>query len=113
MVPIKGEWTPFGDINDQLNHFRLWGLIPPKSKKLRPIMVVDGYLDAPEPCNVVGYQGHNWAVIELADGFHAIHGEYLAELQPIANQKLPFGMCFAEVLAEYVVADIETTGFDF
>lgn len=113
MVPIKGEWTPFSDLNDQLNHYRLWGLIPPKSKKLRPIMVVDGYWDAPEPCRVVGYQGHNWAVIELADGFHAIHGEYLAELQPIANQKLPFGMCFAEVLTKYVVVDIETTGFDF
>lgn len=113
MVPIKGKWTPFVDINDQLDHYRLWGLIPPKSKKLRPIMVVDGYWDAPEPCNVVGYQGDNWAVIELADGLHGIHGECLAELQPVAHQKLPFGMCFAEVLVKYVVVDIETTGFDF
>lgn len=113
MVPINGEWTPFADIQDQLEHYRLWGLIPPKSKKLRPIMVVDGYLGSPEPCTVVGYQGHNCAVIELPDGFHAIHGEFLAELQPIANQKLPFGMCFVEILSRYVVLDIETTGFDF
>lgn len=113
MVPIKGEWTSFVDINDQLNHYRLWGLIPPKSNKLRPIMIVDGYFDAPEPCNVVGYQGDNWAVIELADCFYAIHGEYLAELQPVANQKLPFGMCFVDILSKYVVLDIETTGFDF
>lgn len=112
MVPIKGEWTPFIDINDQLDHYRLWGLIPPKSKKLRPIMVVDGYFSAPEPCKVVGYQSDSWAIIELDDGFHAIYGEYLAELQPDACQKLPFGMCFAEILSQYVVLDIETTGFD-
>lgn len=113
MVPISGDWTPFADIQDQLDHYRLWGLIPPKSKKLRPIMVVDGYLGSPEPCTVVGYQRHNCAVIELPDGYHAIHGEYLAELQPIAYQKLPFGMCFTEILSKYVILDIETTGFDF
>lgn len=113
MVPIKGEWTPFTDMNDQLDHYRLWGLIPPKSKKLRPVMVVDGYWGSPEPCSVVGYQGDNWAVISLPDGFHAIYGEYLAELQPVAYQKLPFGVCFAEILEKYVVLDIETTGFDY
>lgn len=113
MVPIKGEWTPFRDLDDQLNHHRLWGLIPPKSDKLRPVMVVDGYFGIPEPCKVVGYQGDNWAVIELADGYHAIHGEYLTELQPQAQQKLPYGVCFAEILSHYVVVDIETTGFDF
>lgn len=112
MVPIKGEWTPFADKNDQLEHYRQWGLIPPKAKKFRPIMVVDGYFDAPEPCNVVGYQGDNWAVIELTDGFHAIYGEYLAELQPVAYQKLPSGVCFVQILSKYVVLDIETTGFD-
>ena len=112
MVPINGEWTPFADVTDQLDHYRLWGLIPPKSKQLRPVMVVDGYFGSPEPCNVVGYQGHNWAVIELPDGYHAIHGEYLAELQPVANQKLPYGMCFVDILSKYIVLDIETTGFD-
>lgn len=116
MVPIKGEWTPFLDIEDQLKHFRAWGLIPEKSIRLRPIMVTDGYLGIPEPCKVVGhqtYQTHSWAVIELSDGYHAIHGEYLAELQPEAKQKLPYGVCFTEILQKYVVVDIETTGFDF
>lgn len=111
MVPIRGEWTPFADINDQLNHYRLWGLISPKSKQLRPVMVIDGRGNAPEPCNVVGYQGENWAVIELDDGYHAIYGEYLADMQPPARQRIPNGMCLAEVLAKYVVFDIETTGF--
>lgn len=112
MVPLRDEWTPFADLNDQIEHYRLWGLIPPKSKKLRPVMVVDGYWDAPQPCKVVGYHGDNWAVIELDDGVHGIHGEYLAELQPIAYQKLPHGICFAEILSKYVVLDIETTGFN-
>lgn len=111
MVPIRGEWTRFHDTADQLEHYRLWGLIPPKSKQLRPIMVVDGRGNAPQPCKVVGYQGPNWAVIELDDGFHAICGEYLADMQPPARQRIPNGMCLAEVLAKYVVFDIETTGF--
>lgn len=113
MVPIKGEWTPFADFQDQLNHFRLWGLISEKAKVLRPVMVTDGYFGVPEPCKVVGYQTDTWAVIELSDGFHAIYGEYLAELQPDACQKLPRGVCFVECLSEYVSLDIETTGFDF
>ncbi len=113
MVPIRGEWIPFHDLQDQLDHYRLWGLIPEKSKQLRTIMVTDGYLGVPEPCRVVGYQTDTWAVIELEDGFHAIYGEYLAELQPESYQRLPRGICFADILAKYVVFDIETTGFDF
>lgn len=113
MVPIKGEWTPFVDFEDQLEHYRQWGLIPEKAKQLRPIMVTDGYWGTPEPCKVVGYQTDTWAVIELSDGYHAIYGEYLAELQPEAHQKLPRGTCFVECLSEYVSLDIETTGFDF
>lgn len=112
MVPIRGEWTPFADINDQLEHYRLWGLIPPKSKQLRPIMVVDGYFGIPEPCEVVGYQRESCAVIKLSDGYHAIQGEYLADLQPVAHQRLPFGTCFTDILSKYVVFDLETTGRD-
>lgn len=113
MVPISGDWTPFADRNDQIIHYRRWGLISEKASTLRPIMVVDGYLGVPQPCNVVGYQGDNWAVIQLADGFHAIHGNYLAEMQPTASQPLPRGVCFADILARYIVLDIETTGFEF
>lgn len=112
MVPIRGEWTRFRDTSDQLEHYRLWGLIPPKSRQLRPIMVVDGRGNAPQPCSVVGYQGQNWAVIELKDGCHAIYGEYLADMQPSIRQRLDYGMCFADVLEKYVVIDIETTGLN-
>lgn len=110
MVPINGEWTPFKDKQDQIDHYRLWGIISPKGTKLPPIMVTDGYFGTPEPCVVVGYQGDNWAVIELSDGHHAIHGEYLAEIQPKVKN-LPRGMTFADILSDYIVIDIETTGF--
>ena len=113
MVPIKGDWTPFADFEDQLDHYRKWGLVSEKAKQLRPVMVTDGYFGIPEPCKVVGYQTDTWAVIELSNGYHAIYGEYLAELQPDAYQKLPRGTCFTECLSEYIVVDIETTGFDF
>ena len=110
MVPISRAWTPFADIDDKIKHYRLWGLIPPKSNSLRPVMVTDGYMGVPQPCEVVGYCGDNWAVIKLEDGYHEINGDYLAELQPAAQQKLPHGICFAEILSKYVVVDIETTG---
>lgn len=112
MVSLTGEWTPFRNFEDQLEHYRQWGLIPEKSKKLRPIMVVDGYWGTPIPCQVVGYQTDSWAVIQLDDGYHAIHGDYLAELQPAAHQRLPHGVCFSEILSHYVIVDIESTGFD-
>ena len=112
MVPIRSGWTPFTDIEEKLKYLRHWGLIPPKATKERPVMVVDGYFGEPEPCEVVGYKDDNWAVIQMADGCHAIFGDYLAELQPDAGQKLPRGVCFAEVLSDYIVLDIETTGLN-
>ena len=112
MVPLSGNWTRFSNQEEQLQYFRNWGLISPKSNKLRPVMVTDGYFGAPEPCTVVGYQENYTAVIELHDGLHAIFGEYLAELQPSSPQKLPHGVCFADILSHYIVLDIETTGLD-
>ena len=112
MVPIRGEWTRFKDLEDQIDHCRLWGLIPEKSNSLRPVMVVDSRFDFPEPCQVVGYQTDKVAVIELPDGFHAVRGEHLVELQPQPYQNLGESICFVEVLSNYVVVDIETTGFN-
>lgn len=111
MVPIRGEWTRFADKQEQNKYYRKWGLIPPKSLDLCPVMVTDGYFGIPEPCKVVGYQEDYTAVIELPDGYHAIFGEYLAELQPHVKG-LPRGVTFAEVLSHYIVISIETTGVD-
>lgn len=114
MVPIRGEWIKFFDDEDKLLHFRQWGLVSPKAKALCPVMCVDGYFDAPIPCEVVGYRGEYTAVIELGDGFHAIHSDYLVEMQPrvisSAVENVPRGKTFVEILSDYVVLDIETTG---
>lgn len=116
MVPIKGEWTKFSDELDKIKFFRKWGLVSPKSETLCPVMCVDGYFDFPIPCEVVGYQGENWAVIQLDDGYHSIYGEYLAELQPrvpsCSISNLPRRKTFTDVLSDYVVLDIETTGLN-
>lgn len=114
MVPLKREWTPFKDHQDALDHYRRWGLISPTATKLPPVMVVDGSFDFPQPCSVVGYETgfENWAVIQLGDSVHGIHGEYLAELQPQPYQKLLDVDCFTTVLSNYIVVDIETSGLD-
>lgn len=114
MVPLQREWTPFKDHQDAIDHYRRWGLISPTATELPPVMVVDGYFDFPQPCSVIGYETdfENWAVIELGDTIHGIHGEYLAELQPQPYQKLLDVDCFTAVLSNYVVVDIETTGLD-
>ncbi len=112
MVPIKGRWTRFADEEDRIKYYRLWGLITTKAAVIHPVMVMDGIYGVPEPCDVVGYQGENWAVIELQDGYHAIYGEYLAEMQPSAHQRLPIQVRFTDVLENYAVLDIETTGFN-
>ena len=110
MVPIQGEWTRFANYREKLKYMRLWDLIPPRATTDRPLMVVDGYFGYPQPCELVGYKDEYWAVIEMDDGYHAIFGDYLAEMQPQAHQRLPNGLCFAEVLNDYIVLDIETTG---
>lgn len=110
MVPIEGEWHRFANYREKIKYMRLWDLIPPRATTDRPIMVVDGYFGKPQPCELVGYKDDYWAVIEMDDGYHAIFGDYLAEMQPQAYQKLPYGMCFAEVLNDYIVLDLETTG---
>lgn len=114
MVPLKREWTPFKNHQDAVEHYRHWGLISPTATELPPVMVVDGYFDFPQPCSIVGYETgfENWAVIQLGDTVHGIHGEYLAELQPQPYQKLLDVDCFTTVLSNYVVVDIETSGLD-
>lgn len=42
MVPVKGEWTPFKDVNDQIEHYRLWGLIPSNwGKEMNAIRILE------------------------------------------------------------------------
>lgn len=109
MVQINEPWTKFRDDTEKLEYFRKWELVSPQAKRLRPVMVVDGYLGVPEPCEVVGYTNFGSAVIQIGETFHAINGDYLAELQPAAPKQIPRGMSFVEVLQDYIVLDIETT----
>ncbi len=109
--PPKGEWTPFASEEDQLEHFRLWGLISPKSKSIRSIVYAAPGVTAPMPCKVVGYQQPFWAIVQVGEHLTGIHGDYLAETQPDLPIKLLGGFRAPDLLQDYVVLDIETTGF--
>lgn len=111
MVPLMREWTPFKDHQDALEHYRRWGLISPAATELRSVMVVDDPFEPPQPCRVVGYETgfENWAVIELNGTYSGIHGDYLADMQPVAYQPIPRGVTFADILSRYVILNVSAT----
>ena len=109
--PPKGDWTPFADEEDKLEHFRLWGLVSPKTKIIRPIVYAAPGVTAPMSCEVVGYQQPFWAIVKVGENLTGIHGDYLAETQPDIPIKLLGGFRVPDLLQDYVVLDIETTGF--
>lgn len=112
MVSPKGEWEKFSDEQDRLQYFKNWGLLPKRATKVLPVVYAGSFTDVPIPCEVVGHQEDSWAVISVHGELHCVYGEYFAELQPKSLQKLPFGTSFASILSDYIVLDIETTGFD-
>lgn len=109
--PPKGAWTPFADEEDKLKYFRLWGLVSPTAKSTRPIVYAAPGVTAPMSCEVIGYQQPFWAIVQVGENLTGIHGDYLAETQPDIPVKLLAKMRAPELLQDYVVLDLETTGF--
>lgn len=101
MVPPKDGWTPFFNDNDKLCFFKQWGLVPKSATTIRPVVYCGVYTDKPVSCQVVGYSDFDVAVILVENDLHCIDGECLAEMQPKPKD-----------IEEYVVLDIETTGFN-
>lgn len=58
-------------------------------------------------CEIIGYLDADTAVIETFDGYHAVNADHLLGIQPSACGC----MWIADILKEYIVLDIETTGF--
>lgn len=113
MIAPKKEWSAFIDEEDRLCYYRRWNLISPKATAVKPVLYSDNQITRPTLCDIVGHQGDGTAVVSVGGQLGCIHGEYLAELQPRVQQKLPRGTSFVEVLSHYVVIDIETTGFSW
>lgn len=111
MIAPQEEWAAFTGEEDRLRYYRAWNLISPKATAVKPVLYSDNQIPRPTLCDVVGHQGGATAVVSVGGQLGCIHGEYLAELQPRVQQKLPRGTSFVDVLSHYVVIDIETTGF--
>lgn len=113
MITPKEDWTAFTGEEDRLRYYRSWNLISPKATVVKPVLYSDNQITRPTLCEIVGHQGDSTAVVSVSGQLGCIHGEYLAELQPRVQQKLPRGTSFVDVLSHYVVIDIETTGFSW
>ena len=107
MPPLK----EFSSDNEKLQYFRSWGLITQKSKHLVPVLYCGYYTDSAVPCEVIGRTWEDTAVILVKGQLHCIDGSYLAELQPKFKIYPRKSIAFSTFLSDYVVFDIETTGF--
>lgn len=108
IIPPEPCWVPFSGMDEKKEFYRRWGL---GSRPDRQIMYTGLSGDPLIPCEIVGHQGNDWAVVQVHGELGCIHGEYLAERQPKTGQKLARGLRLGDVLQDYIVLDIETTGF--
>lgn len=126
MYPPTKEWTRFADDEEKLVFFKKWGLASKKAKEIPPVVYCAAGVQVATPCEVVGYQEHFCAVVEIKGELSCIHGSHLAETQPKFprkssnekgtiqtsldnNQEL---LDYAKILQDYIVLDIETTGLN-
>lgn len=126
MYPPTKEWTRFANDEEKLEYFKKWGLASKKAKTIPPVIYCAAGVSVPTPCEVVGYQEHFCAVVEIKGELSCIHGSHLAETQPKFprkssnekgtiqtsldnNQEL---LDYAKILQDYIVLDIETTGLN-
>lgn len=110
--PPQKPWTEFSSEEEKLEAFRRWGLVSPKAKSMKPVVYAGPGVDRPMRCNVVGCQEPFFAVVEVEGNLSCIHGDFLAETQPDIPGKLLDGLTVPAFLQDYVVIDLETTGFD-
>lgn len=101
----------FESEDEKLKYFRLWGLVSAKARSTVPVVYNGYYTDCAVPCEVVGRTWEDTAVIKVGSQLHCIDGNYLAALQPtfkvFPRRKVPY----TKFLEDYVVVDIETSGF--
>lgn len=112
MIPPRDGWHRFESDEEKLVFLREKKLIP-KTLGLRPFVYSGGFTDKPILCEIVGYDGDSFLVIQLSDkSLHTIHRDYLAEMQT-TKTKEDFKMKFVRGVRKspesFVVFDFETT----
>lgn len=101
MIEPKGSWHSFLDDTEKLAYMKEVGFLG-KTAYTPKQLVYDGFYGT-GLCSLVGYQELNCAVISFRDTLHCIDIDCLKEMQT--------GRADANLPEEYVVFDIETTGF--
>lgn len=111
IAPADPPLVRFSNKSEKLEYFRRWGIVSPKAKALIPVLYTGFYTDAAVPCEVIGHTWDNVAVIQIGEELHCIEGIYLADLQPTLKMLPRKKMPTVVSLSNYIVFDIETTGF--
>lgn len=107
-VPPPSGWKRFESKQEKLKKYKEWKLISEKAAYIKTLIYSGFYTDIPTTCEIVGYTDYDEAVIKLGDKLHTINPVYLLQMQTFdAPPKLPS----KTIPTEYVVMDLETTGF--
>lgn len=103
MISPAGAWTRFSSEKDTLAYMKARGLAPAGAAWPKDMIYSGFYTGGPVRCRLVGSSGPDTAVIELAGGLHCINADHLKDMQR--------GASASSMPLQYVVLDIETTGF--
>lgn len=101
MISPNCEWKQFSNDTDKMTRFKHWGLLSPKTTYFKQLSYNGVYTDCvPTPCDVVGYIDDSCIILNIHGQLHKIHPVHFCDMQPSKIAPL-----------EYVVFDLETTGF--
>lgn len=103
MISPIGDWTRFSSREETLFYMKAQGLAAPGAAWLKDLTYSGFYTDGPVRCSLAGFAGPDAAVIELAGGLHCVNVDHLRDMQR--------GAAASSMPIQYVVLDIETTGF--
>lgn len=80
MINPPENWHRIQDDAERLEVCKKYKLIAPTKTEFKDIYYKGIYSDEPVVCNVVGY-ADTLLVIEINGGLHAIHPDYLLQMQ--------------------------------
>lgn len=103
ILPSEG-WTKLSTDDEVLAFMKGCGLAASSANRTKNLVYAGFYSSRPTRCTLVGHMGPSTVVIEVLGEKHCIHIDHLKEMQR--------GNAAAAMPTQYVVLDIETTGFN-
>lgn len=102
ILPSDG-WTTLSSDNEVLAFMKSCGLASASTSWTKNLIYSGFYSSHPTRCALVGHRGSSTAVIEVLGELHCIQVDHLKDMQR--------GNAASATPTQYVVLDIETTGF--